>query len=76
MKRYRVTFDRIGRDHNVPDLHVDGTEDDLLDEVMTYCSRFLTSSGFDIDINLGTGEGWVEMGRFGTFTVKELDGAS
>lgn len=71
--KYIVEFERIGRSHNVHGLVIEGTEDELVDAVLAHCDRHLTSSGFDVTIDLDAGKGWIDGGRFGEFTVEELD---
>lgn len=74
--KYKITFDRIGRNRSVPDIEVEGTEEDILDAVLYYANGFLASREFGVSINLDTGQGRIDGGRFGEFTLKELDGAS
>lgn len=68
---YKVDFVRIGRNRNVKGLVVSGTETELLDAVLEHCNVYLASSEFDVTIDLDTGRGWIDGGRFGTFTVQE-----
>lgn len=74
--KYLVEFERVGRNHNVENLSFEGTEDQLIDAVLRHCRRHLASRGFDVSIDLSTGRGWIEAGRFGKFLVKESDGAA
>ena len=74
--KYVVEFERIGRNHGVSSLIIEGTEDELVDAVLAHCGKYLRSSEYSVSIDLDAGKGWIDAGRFGTFTVKEEDGAS
>ena len=70
-----ITFDRIGRNHSVPPLVIDGDPDgqDVADAVYKYARKFLMSSDYEVTANLQTGRVSIDYGRFGegTITTKE-----
>ena len=71
---YMVTFTRIGRNHNVPQLTIPGpaTADDIAEQVHRYARRHLMSRFYDVDVDLAAGKGWIEGGRFGRFEIREV----
>jgi hypothetical protein len=74
---YRCDFERIGRDHYVPPLVVEADDaDEIAFNVFTYAKKFLASSGFDVTVNLETGKGFIEAGRFGKFDITATEGGS
>lgn len=74
--RYRVEFTRVGRKHDVAPFGpiVSGPDhaDRIAEEVYRYASRWIMSSEFAVDVDLAAGKGWIEGGRFGTFTVTRV----
>ena len=65
----QLTMSRAGR---VPEIVLNAADaDDLCRQVHRYASQFVLSSSFDVSVDLGEGKGWVEGGRFGTFTVED-----
>lgn len=76
--RYRVEFTRVGRNHNVapfgPVVSGPNHADRIAEEVHGYARRYLISNAFavDVDLDLAAGKGWIEGGRFGTFTVTRV----
>lgn len=70
---YRIEFGRVGRNHNVPPLEVTAADvDEVAEAVWRVANRHLGSRFFDVSVDLETGEGWIEGGRFGRFTVTEI----
>ncbi|TCB97551.1 hypothetical protein E0H26_11570 [Micromonospora zingiberis] len=74
--RYRVEFARIGRKHHVAPFGpiVSGPDhaERIAEAVHRYAGRHLNSRFFDVDVDLAAGKGWIEGGRFGTFTVTRV----
>jgi hypothetical protein len=74
--RYRVEFARIGRNRNAapfgPVVSGNDHADRLAEEIHRYARRWLPSGGFAVDVDLTAGKGWIEGGRFGTFTVTRV----
>lgn len=74
--RYRVEFARVGRNHNVAPFGpiVSGPDHAgrIAEEVHGYARRYLNSRFFEVDVDLADGKGWIEGGRFGTFTVTRV----
>jgi hypothetical protein len=83
---YRVTFDRIGRNHNVAPLDITRTDADadyLARAIYTYARRHLASRGVEIYVDLEEdgrkGEGGIICGvahSGGRFTIERLDAAA
>ncbi len=78
--RYRVEFpDGIGRKRDVapfgPIVSGPNHEGRIAEEVLGYASRFLVSRLIAVDVDLAAGKGWIEGGRFGTFTVTRVGAA-
>jgi hypothetical protein len=77
MSTYRVTFDRIGRNHNVKPLtvEVDGP-DHLASEIYHYAKPHLLSGFPDVVVDLEAGRGSILCGfnNGGTFTVEPVSG--
>jgi hypothetical protein len=68
---YRVTFDRIGRNHHVPDLDVSAiVADEIAEAAQRYARRYITSRDFVVSVDLAEGRVYIEGGRFGTGTVQ------
>lgn len=66
--RYLVTFERVGRNHHVPDLQFVATGGDVAaGEVHSYVGRHLGSREYSVDM-YQNGTGSIDGGRFGTFT--------
>ena len=72
MKKYKVTFDRIGRNHAVPAaaFEVEST-DDLAYQVHEYARGFLISRDYQVTVE--ESRGCIEGGRFGAFTIEEVE---
>lgn len=75
MTTWTVRFDRIGRKQAVPPLTVRGTADDLRSRVHGYAGNYLISREYDVTVDLRKGLGWIDGGRFGTFTITEQETA-
>ena len=66
-----ATFERIGRNHGVPPLELTtNTRAGQAEEVYDYARKFLASSGYTVTID-EDGNGSIEFGQFGKFTVTE-----
>lgn len=81
--RFRITFERIGRRHDVPDLVVQALDgpylaEYLADQVYDYASEFLGSREYVVTVDLHprevarVGVGAIDGGRFGRFTVQQI----
>lgn len=75
MTTYVVSFERIGRNHEVPELTVTASSpDDLADRIHKYAKRYLASAYFDVDVLSDdggqTGKVSIELGRFGGGTFR------
>lgn len=74
--RYRIEFARVGRNHNVAPFGpiVSGPDhaDQIAEAVFRYAGRYLGSRFYDVDVDVAAGKGWIEGGRFGTFTVTRV----
>lgn len=69
---YLIRFDRIGRGNNGVLLDTYATDaDDLADTIFHYARPLLVSQTFTVTVDLEQGKGWIEGGRFGTFTIEE-----
>lgn len=67
--RYRIEFERIGRDHFVPPLEVEADNGDVLaHHIHAYAGRFLGSKDYFVSVD--DDHGSIEGGRFGRFTVE------
>ena len=72
MATVTISFDRIGRHLNVPDLVVDIEPVSPLGvakAVFSHSSKFLMSRGYNVGVDLEAGIGDIDWGRFGTFTI-------
>lgn len=68
---YTVHFERLG--HSVKDrteTFEAADAQDLADQIYHFAGKHLGSKSFEVDVNLETGVGLVEWGRFGRFTIK------
>lgn len=75
MREAIVSFERIGRTHDVPDLplDLDDTDDVLIDALLSHARRYLRSSGFCVDVT-DVADGGVVLydgGRFGRGVIHE-----
>lgn len=78
--QYVVRFERIGRHREPADLHVE-LPDDLPDKaradalaqrVHTHAAHFLGSPYYQVRVDLEEQTGLIEGGRFGRFTITEV----
>lgn len=82
---YTIMFERIGRDHDVPELDLTVDEDDdvitadvIVEAVYRYARPRLMSRGVEVVVELDEepnagGKGWLVVGGFrdaGNFTIK------
>lgn len=78
MATYLFQFDRIGRNHSVPELTVEaGSGDEMAEHVLKYARRFLASRDIDVavladDTSEKTGVVSIGFGRFGGGTWREV----
>lgn len=73
--RFRVTFDRVGRHHQVPALDVTAWDaDDVAEQVHRYARRYLASRDVEVVVDLSAGNGTIFCGVQvgGSFTVAEV----
>lgn len=71
--QYRVTFDRIGRNHNPPLLETEAKDaDDLAYAVHRHARPHLGSRDYEVDVNLETNRVSIERGRFGSGSVEAI----
>lgn len=73
--KYLCTFERIGRNHGVPPTEFDaGDEGGLAHLVYGFAGRYLASREYSVIVSLDPetdrGEGSIDGGRFGKFTVE------
>lgn len=71
---YRVTFERIGRNHSVSPLDVEAAEaDELAERIYQYGKRFLGSREVEVIVDMEVGTGWFSCGgrNGGRFTFVE-----
>jgi hypothetical protein len=76
---YRVTFERIGRDHDVaPLVTVATSADELAEVIYDYARPRLRSRDVDVYVDLEKQSGGILCGfnSGGTFTIESFDGAS
>lgn len=75
-KRYRVTFDRIGRNHNVPvfDSSLACNAGELAEQICRYANRHLRSRDVEVVIIDDLQNGYISCGGRpgGGFTISEL----
>lgn len=75
LPRYRVTFERIGRNHSVDPLETKAEDADALaDAVHRYARKHLRSRDYDVDLDLDAGKGCIICGMHdgGRFTISTL----
>lgn len=69
---YVVKFSRVGRSRSVPEMTANAANADALcAQVHRYVGKFLASSWYDVSVDLETGRGWIDGGRYGEFTVED-----
>lgn len=85
MSTYLVSFERIGRRRDVPNLPVDVDDarphaQQIAEVVYGYAGRFLASSWYGVDVDLedegADGAGSIDGGRFGKFTITHVASAA
>lgn len=70
MSAYNCIFERVGRNHNVPTLYVEGSDpDEIAYHVYGYARKYLASNDVEVSVNLDTLRGFINYGRFGTFEL-------
>jgi hypothetical protein len=68
--KYRVTWERIGRTHDVPDLDITTEDpDEIAEQIWRYARRYLGSRWYMCDVDLTTGAVHIGGGRFGQGTI-------
>lgn len=76
MSTYRVTFERIGRNHNVEPMSFEDVNDpdELAALIYERGRRHLMSRGVDVTVDLGdmTGRFYAGFRPAGDFTIEEL----
>jgi hypothetical protein len=75
-KTYRVTFERIGRNHAVPPLTTAATgADDLAEQIHSYARPHLRSHDYAVEVDLGEGKGFIAAGFHsgGNFTIATVE---
>lgn len=76
MSGYVATFERIGRNHNVPPLTISGTPDEMAGRVYRYSLGFLGSRDVMVSVDLEEMKGSINGGRFGSFTLIPIEATS
>jgi hypothetical protein len=72
MSRYRLTFDRIGRNHDVAPLDLDLDDpDEIAEKVYRHARPHLRSRDVEVHIDLDAGRGFIFCGfhNGGTCTI-------
>ena len=70
MNNYIVDFDHIGRDRFAGEQTFSARDaDHLAEQIWYFARRRLASYDFNVNLDLDEGKGWIEGGRFGTFSV-------
>lgn len=75
MVTYRVSFDRIGRNRQVPALITQAADGyGLAETIAKYAREHIASRGFEVDIDLETGNGMIVCGMHcgGRFTIEKI----
>jgi hypothetical protein len=62
MSAYVASFDRIGRNHLVPDLNVHGNADDIAEQVHRYARTKLGSRDVEVQIDIEEKRGAIYVG--------------
>jgi hypothetical protein len=76
VKTYQVTFDRIGRNHDVAPLTAEaGDAGQLAEVIYRYARPHLVSRDIEVSVDLGAGKGYVFAGiqTGATFTITEVE---
>lgn len=70
---YLLKFERIGRGNRDTKLHTYAADaDELAEQVYRHARPLLVSRMFEVVADLEQGKGWIEGGRFGSFTIEEV----
>ncbi|MEU4234147.1 hypothetical protein AB0F17_58575 [Nonomuraea sp. NPDC026600] len=75
--QYRITYERIGRHHNVPPLSVAAAGSGQLTTLIEVDARkYLLSPWFEVHVDLAAMNGWIISGLHvsGRFAIEVLDG--
>lgn len=79
-RTYTVTFDRIGRNHNVAPMTFEDVSDpdELAGLIYERCKRYLMSRYFEVEVDLDelTGRFYAGMRAAGSFTIAASGGES
>jgi hypothetical protein len=73
--KYRITFDRVGRNHNPEPVFIEASDaEDLAAKIFAYIIRrkLLASREFEVTVDLTKMSGSIDFGRFGEFTIEEV----
>ena len=73
--KYRVNFERIGRNHSPEPMLIAAIDaDDLADKIFTHIrkGKLLASREFEVTVDLELMKGSLDFGRFGNFTIEEV----
>lgn len=72
MAGYRAKFDRISRNHNVPDLSVDGSAQNIAEQVYRYAKPKVASRDVEVIVDLEALKGTIYCGMQvgGSFTLE------
>jgi len=73
--RYRISSERIGRNHYVVPFDLEAADaDDLAAKIHRYVKRpgLIMSSDFVVLVDLEKMTGSIGLGRFGSFTITEV----
>lgn len=81
-EEFVVHFERVGRNHDVPDLRLEypisltdqQLADGMAEDIFRYCRRFLLSNEYSVVFELREedGEGTIGAGRYGAFRIRLL----
>lgn len=72
--KYRIEFDRIGRNHSIEPLITEAKSGgDLAKEIWAYAKPYLRSRDVDINLDIRKGTGFIVCGMHngGEFTIKK-----
>ena len=73
--KYRVNFERIGRNHGPEPMLIEADDaEDLALKIFTYIRKhkLLASREFEVTVDLELMKGSLDFGRFGNFTIEEV----
>lgn len=75
--KYLCRFERVGRNHSVPPLGVEGdSADEIAFHIYTYAKKYLMSRGVEVSVDLEKLQGTIYCGMHvgGNFSLEILDG--